>query len=77
MWHWIWWLSLVIPATQEAEIEGSQFEVSLGKVLTRLYVKEQGGLGGTYLQSQILRRQRSEDWSKSERPYLNKTNESK
>jgi hypothetical protein len=27
----MWWFMIIIPATQEAEIEGSRFKASLGK----------------------------------------------
>jgi hypothetical protein len=31
-----WWLTLIIPAIQEAEIERLKFEANLGKKLARL-----------------------------------------
>jgi hypothetical protein len=49
---------LIIPATWEAKIGGSQFQASSGKKLERPYLKEQAKWGGAHLLSQLHRRWR-------------------
>jgi hypothetical protein len=50
------WLIPVIPATWEAQMEGSQFEVSQGKKLAKSYIKKQSGHGNTHLETQLQRK---------------------
>jgi hypothetical protein len=40
MLNWMWWCTLVIPATWEAEVGGSQFKASPGKVSETLFQKQ-------------------------------------
>jgi hypothetical protein len=52
------WLTPLIPAIPEVEIEGMRFEDIPGKKLATPYLKKQARCGGTFLQSQLLGRQR-------------------